>query len=148
TPDGRVKVLDFGLAKSFEPEGSNITLSNSPTLSIAGTQQGVILGTAAYMSPEQARGKAVDKRADVWAFGVVFYEMLTGRPAFQGDDLSEILAAVIKEQPRWEGIPPNARRLLEKCLEKDPRRRLRDIGDAWILLDDDTGNVAPATKHA
>ena len=98
TPDGKVKVLDFGLAKAFAGEQAELNLSNSPTLSNAATQQGVILGTAAYMSPEQARGKAVDKRADIWAFGCVLFELLTGRTAFSGRDVTEILAAVIKAQ--------------------------------------------------
>ena len=96
----------------------------------------MILGTAAYMAPEQARGKPVDKRADIWAFGVVFYEMLTGRRAFDGEDVSSILAAVLQSEPRWDGVPPNLRRMLESCLEKDPRNRLRDIGDVWRLVDD------------
>ena len=97
---------------------------------------GMILGTAAYMAPEQARGKPVDKRADIWAFGVVLYEMLTGRRAFEGEDVSSILAAVIQSEPRWDGVPASVRRLLESCLEKDPKKRLRDIGDVWKLLDD------------
>ena len=101
---------------------------------------GIILGTAAYMSPEQARGKAVDKRADIWAFGVVLYEMLTGRRAFEGEDVSSILAAVIQSEPRWDGVPASVRRLLESCLEKDPKKRLRDIGDVWKLLDDAAGS--------
>ena len=99
------------------------------------TAMGVILGTAAYMAPEQARGRSVDKRADIWAFGVVLYEMLTGRRAFEGEDVSLILAAVIQSEPRWDGVPANVRRLLESCLEKDPKKRLRDIGDVWKLLD-------------
>jgi len=136
--DGTVKVLDFGLAKINSPDSdaSQFNLTHSPTLPMGATQVGMILGTAAYMAPEQARGKAVDKRADIWAFGVVFYEMLTGRRAFDGEDVSTILAAVIQSEPRWEGVPAEARRLLESCLEKDPRRRLRDIGDVWKLLDD------------
>ncbi len=103
---------------------------------MGGTQAGVILGTAAYMSPEQARGKPVDKRADIWAFGVVLFEMLTGQRLFQGEDLTETLAAVVKEEPRLEQAPAKVRRLLRKCLEKDPRRRLRDIGDVWELLEE------------
>ena len=99
----------------------------------------MILGTAAYMAPEQARGKAVDKRADIWAFGVVLYEMLTGRRAFEGEDVSAILAAVIQSEPRWDGVPASVRRLLESCLEKDPKKRLRDIGDVWNLLDNQPG---------
>ena len=100
------------------------------------TPAGLILGTAAYMAPEQARGKSVDKRADIWAFGVVLYEMLTGRRPFDGEDVSTILAAVIQSEPRWDGIPPSMLRLLKTCLEKDPKRRLRDIGDMWDMLDD------------
>ena len=136
--DGTVKVLDFGLAKAMDPSGSSsANAMNSPTLSVHATMQGVILGTAAYMSPEQARGRTVDKRADIWAFGVVLYEMLTGRRAFEGEDVSSILASVIQSGPRWDGVPASVRRLLESCLDKDPRKRLRDIGDAWKLLDDE-----------
>ena len=142
TPDGVVKVLDFGLASigsggtdgPGENDGQNPT--NSPTMMIGATQAGMILGTAAYMAPEQARGMSVDKRADVWAFGVVLYEMLTGRRALDGQDVSTILAGVIQAEPRWDGVPPKMRRLLENCLEKDPKKRLRDIGDVWKLLDD------------
>jgi Tol biopolymer transport system component len=135
--DGTVKVLDFGLAKIASPESGEMAhqdLTHSPTMGV--TQPGMILGTVAYMAPEQARGKPVDKRADIWAFGVVLYEMLTGRCAFEGQDVSSILAAVIQSEPRWDGVPANVRRLLESCLQKDPRRRLRDIGDVWNLLDD------------
>ncbi len=135
--DGAVKVLDFGLAKAIDPAGaSGVNVANSPTLTAHATALGTIIGTAAYMAPEQAKGKAVDKRADIWAFGVVLYEMLTGRRAFEGEDVSSILAAVIQSEPRWDSVPANVRRLLESCLEKDPRRRLRDIGDVWKLLDD------------
>jgi serine/threonine-protein kinase len=98
----------------------------------------MILGTAAYMSPEQARGKAVDKRADIWAFGAVLYEMLTGKKAFDGEDVSTILAAVIQTEPRLEIVPSRVQRLIKSCLEKDPKKRLRDIGDAWKLLDEAT----------
>ena len=133
--DGAVKVLDFGLAKqSRDREGTDP--GNSPTLTIGATEAGMILGTAAYMSPEQARGKTVDKRADIWAFGVVLYEMITGRKPFEGEDLGETLAAVIKDEPRWDDIPAKVRRLLGSCLEKDPKKRLRDIGDASRLLED------------
>ena len=128
--DGTVKVLDFGLAKAMDPSGSfSANAMNSPTLSVHATAMGIIIGTAAYMSPEQARGKVVDTRADIWAFGVVFYEMLTGRRAFEGEDVSLILAAVILSEPRWDGVPAGVRRLLESCLDKDPKKRLRDIGD-------------------
>jgi hypothetical protein len=143
-PDGIVKVLDFGLAKqtSVAFEGN---ASNSPTLSLAATQAGMILGTAAYMAPEQARGKPADKRADIWAFGVVLYEMLTGETLFRGEDLTEILASVVKDQPTLSNVPPQVRRLLKKCLEKDPQKRLRDIGDAWELLEPSSAEpAAPA----
>jgi Tol biopolymer transport system component/tRNA A-37 threonylcarbamoyl transferase component Bud32 len=138
TPAGLVKILDFGLAKVAQAAGgdavSNPTMS--PTLSMEMTRAGMILGTAAYMSPEQARGKPVDKRADIWAFGVVLYEMLTGKRLFDGEDLTETLASVVKVDPRLDRAPREVRRLLRKCLEKDPRNRLRDIGDAWELLED------------
>jgi Tol biopolymer transport system component len=141
-PDGQVKVLDFGLAKAMAGEAPSGDPLVSPTmmstLTMDSTRAGVILGTAAYMSPEQARGKVVDKRADIWAFGVVLYEMLTGKPLFQGEDLTETLASVVKDEPRLDQVPAKVRRLLRKCLEKDPKRRLRDIGDAWELLDDGT----------
>ncbi len=141
-PDGSVKVLDFGLAKMTAPlEGSSAS-DNSPTLTMGVTQAGMILGTAAYMAPEQARGKVVDKRADVWAFGVVLYEMLTGKRLFEGEDLTEILASVVKETPDLKRAPAEVRRLLKKCLEKDPKKRLRDIGDVWELLDE----PAPASR--
>jgi len=133
-PDGTVKVLDFGLAKVEEK--TNVNLETSPTLSVAQTAAGVILGTAAYMSPEQARGKSVDKRADIWAFGVVLYEMLTGKRLFQGDTVSDTLAAVLKEEPEWDRIPVKARLLLRSCLQKDPKKRLADISDAKLLLED------------
>ena len=133
-PDGAVKVLDFGLAKALEPAKGGPTISSSPTM--MASMPGMVLGTPAYMAPEQARGTPVDKRADIWAFGVVFYEMLTGRRAFDGEDVSSILAAVLQAEPRWDGVPPSLRRVLESCLEKDPRNRLRDIGDVWRLVDD------------
>src|SRR5579863_1595675 len=135
-PDGSVKVLDFGLAKVAPASAGESDGSNSPTLTIGMTEAGMILGTAGYMSPEQARGKKVDKRADIWAFGVVLYEMLTGRRLFAGDEVGDILAAVIKDEPQWDGVPAQARPLLERCLEKDPKRRLRDIGDMPLLLED------------
>ncbi|MBN1569172.1 MAG: serine/threonine-protein kinase [Acidobacteria bacterium] len=135
TPDGKVKVLDFGLAKAFAAEQTDLNLSNSPTLSNAATQQGVILGTAAYMSPEQARGKPVDKRADVWAFGVVLFEMLTGRHLFTGESVSDTLAAVLTKDPAWDEIPHAVSPLLHRCLEKDPAKRCRDIGDVKLELE-------------
>ena len=135
--DGAVKVLDFGLAKAMDPAGASaVDIANSPTLTAHATALGMIMGTAAYMAPEQAKGRPVDTRADIWAFGCVLYEMLTGRRAFEGEDVSSILAAVIESEPRWDRVPASVRRLLESCLEKDPRRRLRDIGDVWKLLDD------------
>ena len=136
TPDGKVKVLDFGLAKAFAGGGADASLSNSPTLSMAATQQGVILGTAAYMSPEQARGQEVDKRADIWAFGVVLFEMLTGRGTFDGGTVSDVLAGVLAKQPQWNRLPPNLHPrillLLERCLEKEFRDRYHDVADARI----------------
>src|ERR1700691_5595023 len=135
TPEGVVKVLDFGLAavaQSSDPSNP----ANSQTLTISPTRAGMILGTAAYMSPEQARGKPVDKRADIWAFGVVLYEMLTGKPLFAGETVSDTLAQVLTKEPDWEQVPAKVRRLLRKCLEKDPKKRLRDIGDVWELLEE------------
>ena len=137
TPEGVVKILDFGLAKAFsEDPPAPADPSNAPTLTMGKTRLGAILGTPAYMAPEQARGIAADKRADIWAFGVVLYEMLTGKRLFKGRDTSEILAAVIKEEPHWDSAPERARPLLRRCLEKDPRRRLRDMGDAMPLLEE------------
>jgi len=139
--DGSVKVLDFGLAKAYtgDGEGSEPDLSHSPTLARSGTEAGLILGTAAYMSPEQARGRPVDKRADIWAFGVLLFEMLTGLRLFRGETVSDTLAAVLKTDPDWSLLPSETpaaiRRLLLRCLDKDPKRRLRDIGDARIELD-------------
>jgi serine/threonine-protein kinase len=154
TPDGKVKVLDFGLAKAWTGDGPGGTssgdLSRSPTLAHTGTAAGLILGTAAYMSPEQARGKAVDKRADIWAFGVVLWEMLTGRRLFEGETLSDVLAAVLKTAPDLDalpaGVPPRVRRLLGRCLKKDPTQRLHDIADARIELaeEENAGPVAPS----
>jgi serine/threonine protein kinase/Tol biopolymer transport system component len=133
TPDGKVKVLDFGLAKAFGGEQAELNLSNSPTLSNAATQMGVILGTAAYMSPEQARGKSVDKRTDIWAFGCVLYEMLTGQAAFQGEDVTEILAAVVKGGANLDPLPANlhfrVREAITRCLQKDLKKRYQDVGD-------------------
>ena len=136
TTDGKVKVLDFGLAKAFAGDQEPMNLSNSPTLSNAATQQGVILGTAAYMSPEQAKGKTVDKRADIWAFGCVLFEMIAGRASFSGRDVTEILAAVIRSEPEWNSLPANLhwrlREVLERCLKKDAKDRYRDIYDVKV----------------
>ena len=144
-PDGTVKVLDFGLAKVAEPAAA-ASSEASPTISMAATQAGIILGTAAYMSPEQARGRPVDKRADIWAFGVVLYEMLTGKRLFEGEDLTETLAAVVKERPDLGAVPAPVRQLIERCLEKDPKKRLRDIGDIELLLGD--GSPPPVAPRS
>lgn len=144
TPDGKVKILDFGLAKALEGDASvsasDSRLANSPTVSRHMTEAGMIMGTAAYMSPEQARGKAVDKRADIWSFGVVLFEMLTGRRLFAGETVSDTLAAVLKTDPDWNLLPKDApsslRALLKRCLERDPRMRWHDIADARILIED------------
>jgi eukaryotic-like serine/threonine-protein kinase len=143
-PDGSVKVLDFGLAKAGDTQ--RVT-ADSPTM-MSGTQLGMILGTAGYMAPEQARGKEVDKRADIWAFGVVLYEMLTGKSTFEGETVSDTLAAVLRADIEWKdlpaGTPSKVRRLLKHCLERDPRKRLRDMGDAWLEMDAPDEPVAPA----
>jgi Tol biopolymer transport system component len=143
TRDGAVKVLDFGLAKAVAGEGSAPDLSLSPTITAGGTREGIILGTAAYMSPEQARGQAIDKRTDLWAFGCVLYEMLAGRLAFPGDTLSDTIAKILEREPDWSALPAQTpvsiRRLLQRCLEKDSRRRLRDIGDARLEIDEALG---------
>jgi hypothetical protein len=151
TDEGRVKVLDFGLAKTLEPESSSGVeplLSESPTLAGQMTQPGVVLGTAAYMSPEQARGKSVDKRTDIWSFGCLLFEMLTGTRIFAGETATDTLAAILEHEPSWESlpedIPPRIRNLLQRCLRKDPRDRLRDIGDARIELAElSTGDPLP-----
>ena len=149
--DGNVKVLDFGLAKAWEDDGGDPGLSLSPTMTARATAAGVILGTAAYMSPEQARGLPVDRRADIWAFGVVLWEMLTGRKLFEGQTVSDVLASVLKEAPDLEALPAatpvHVRRLVSRCLDKDPKRRLRDIGEARVALDgtnEEPMPIAPA----
>jgi serine/threonine-protein kinase len=151
TSDGKAKVLDFGLAKALSDDVSLQDASHSPTLSMAATKAGVILGTAAYMSPEQARGKPADRRADIWSFGVVLYEMLSGRQIFGGETASDSMAAVITRDPDWNGLPaglpPRVRELLRRCLVKDPRRRLQAIGDARIELEE-TGQGEAASGAA
>jgi serine/threonine-protein kinase len=158
TPEGKIKVLDFGLAKAFGPDTSDPMTSPtmSPTVTSAGsTAIGVILGTAAYMSPEQAKGKPVDRRADIWSFGVVLLEMLTGRLLFRGESVAETIAAVLRAEPDLSGLPantpPRVRRLIERCLRKDPHSRLRDIGDARMVVEEaiagrEWENVPPAQE--
>ena len=152
TADGKVKVLDFGLAKAFEGETKNVSLSNSPTISGMATQQGIILGTAAYMSPEQARGRAVDRRTDIFAFGAVLYEMLTGDPAFGGEDVTEIVGRVVAVEPDWNRLPaatpPPIRRLLRRALKKDPRQRLADIHDARLEVEEASSAGAQESEAA
>jgi serine/threonine protein kinase len=162
--DGAVKVLDFGLAKAFalDSSGESAGPSLSPTITSAGTVAGMILGTAAYMSPEQAKGKTIDRRADIWSFGAVLFEMLSGRRMFQGETVSETMAAVLMKDPEWNvlpaGTPGAVQRLLQRCLQREPASRLRDIGDARIVLDealrspaaavDATAGEAPSTRRA
>jgi serine/threonine-protein kinase len=136
TPEGRVKVLDFGLAKAMSSETAAGNPESSPTLTMRATMSGVILGTAAYMSPEQARGQNVDRRADIWAFGVVLYEMLTGRQLFSGATVSDTLAAVLKTEPDLAPVPEQVRPIVERCLRKDPRRRWQAIGDVRLALEE------------
>ena len=152
--DGVVKVLDFGLAKALEPAGApSPSLSQAPTITTpAMTQTGVILGTAAYMSPEQAREKTVDRRADIWAFGAVLFEMLTGRRPFEGEDMTEVLGAVVRLEPPWEALPSDVplpvRTLLQSCLVKDPRHRVADISIALFVLEKAASLGAPAVTPA
>jgi serine/threonine-protein kinase len=139
TPEGAVKILDFGLAKADSGSVPAAPMSQSAPTTLGATREGHVMGTAAYMSPEQARGSAVDKRADIWAFGCVLFEMLTGHVAFEGKTVTDTLAAILEKEPDWmqlpASVPPAARRLIRRCLEKDPKRRLRDIGDARYEID-------------
>lgn len=148
TPEGTVKVLDFGLAKvlSDQDSAAPVTAANSPTLSALATQAGMILGTAAYMAPEQAKGKPVDRRADIWAFGCVLFEMLSGKKPFEGETISDLLAAVIRGEPEWTDLPEKTpaaiKRLIRRCLVKDPKQRLRDVGDARIAIEETLARTA------
>jgi serine/threonine protein kinase/tetratricopeptide (TPR) repeat protein len=152
TPDGVVKVLDFGLAKVVAGHGSTSDLTQSPTMTVGGTREGMILGTAAYMSPEQARGKPVDKRTDIWSFGCVLYEMLTGHATFARETITDTLAAIIERDPEWKALPPATPpaivRLLRRCLEKDPGRRLHDVVDVRIEIDEAAGSIARPVERA
>jgi serine/threonine protein kinase len=146
TPEGGAKILDFGLARVHTGDsGSDAAATDSPTITAAMTQPGVILGTAAYMSPEQARGKATDQRTDMWAFGVILFEMLTGNRLFEGDTVSDTLAAVLRAEPAWDELPRdtprNVRRLLRRCLARNPKERLRSPGDARLELLDTEGPI-------
>jgi Tol biopolymer transport system component/predicted Ser/Thr protein kinase len=149
TPEGKVKILDFGLAKALDDHPTGTDAANSPTISLAATRAGVILGTAAYMAPEQAKGKAVDRRADIWSFGVVLAEMLTGRQMYTGETAAETLASVMRDEPRLPEAPGAIRELLLRCLDRDPRTRLQAIGEARIILEAPPAPQEPAanTQH-
>ncbi len=140
TPDSAVKILDFGLARALEGDPAALDISTSPTLSRMATQAGMILGTAAYMSPEQAKGKTVDRRTDIWGFGCVFFEMLSGKKPFDGETVTDVLAAVVRGEPEWEllpaNTPPSVRNLLQRCLKKEVKQRLQAIGDARIVIEE------------
>ncbi len=152
TPEGTAKVLDFGLAKAMEEEAQeSADMTASPTLSLAATKAGVILGTGPYMSPEQAKGKEVDRRTDIWAFGVVLFEMITGRRMFSGDTLSETLAAVLTQDPKWTNLPagvsPRILDLMQRCLRRDPAQRVQAVGDIRITIQEHLANPEPDTPE-
>ena len=151
TEEGRVKILDFGLAKPMEP-APGADVSESPTVGVGGTSAGVVLGTGPYMSPEQAIGKAIDKRTDIWAFGCCLYEALTGKRAFDGETIQEIIVNINKQEPDWDALPDatpeRARRILRRCLTKPPRERLRDIGDARFELEESPFPESRAAEKA
>jgi eukaryotic-like serine/threonine-protein kinase len=153
TPEGAVKVLDFGLAKALDAEAASSNISNSPTLTVGATRAGVILGTAAYMAPEQARGKSADRRADIWSFGCVLYEMLSGRKLFEAETVSDTLAAVLTQEPDWSGLPETTpgriRQLIRRCLTKDAKRRLQAIGEARIAIEETISGTGgpPVDEH-
>ncbi len=147
--DGTVKVLDFGLAKALVGDTPGVDLSQSPTVTatVSGTREGVILGTAAYMSPEQARGKMLDRRTDIWSFGCVLFEMLAGHSTFLGETLSDTLVGILDRDPDWQALPSATpmfvKSLLRRCLNKNPKHRLRDIGDARVEIQDSTDRRLP-----
>src|SRR5262245_22272406 len=145
-PDGTLKILDFGLAKRIEQP--SIVDSDADTFSVSLTESGMVLGSAPYMSPEQARGENVDKRADIWAFGVIVWELLSGQRPVNRDSIQETLAAVLTAEPDWRQVPLRTHRLLRQCLEKDPIKRLRDIGDAMALVDKESISSAPVAERA
>ncbi len=151
TPEGKVKVLDFGLARAWAGEGVGVDLSEAATVTESWTETGMIVGTPAYMSPEQSRGREVDKETDIWAFGCVVYELLTGRSPFGRETVTDTVAAILKEEPEWGKLPPmtteNVRWLLRRCLEKEAHCRLRDIGDARIELEESLG-IRKSTRSA
>ena len=144
TGDGTIKLLDFGLAKSEGPWAAGGSIDDAPTVTVASTGTGVIVGTAAYMSPEQARGKQVDRRADVWAFGAIVYEMIAGSRLFAGETITDVLASVVRHDPDLSRVPANVQRFLRRCLEKDPKQRIRDASDAMLFLESSSDGAVPA----
>src|SRR5262249_34112705 len=147
-PDGVVKLLDFGLAKAFSetPDAASLDPENSPTVTLGATVAGTVMGTAAYMSPEQANEQRVDKCADIWSWGVMLYELLTGERMLKGGDAADTLAQVLTKEPDLERVPPQLRKLVRRCLEKNPKRRLRDIGDARYLVEESGTEVPPSVE--